>query len=49
MHALHAHYQCVVRVTLGHMTIKPTDWGWNVQSDVMLPVQLEGEVASTSD
>ena len=45
MHALGAHYQSVVWVTLGQMTLKPTDWGWKVQSDVMVPVQLEGEVA----
>jgi len=26
----------------------PTDWGWKVHSDVLVPVQMEGEVAPFS-
>ena len=48
MHILRVHYQSVVWATLGKTSLKPTDWGWKVQSEVMVPVQLEGEVAPYS-
>ena len=45
MHALRAHYQSLVWAALGQTTLKPTDWGWKVQSDVLVSVQVEGEIA----
>jgi len=48
MHALRVHYQCVFWTSLGDTTLCPTDWGWTVQSGVMTPVLLEGDIAPNS-
>ena len=48
MHALRVHYQCVFWSTLGQTTLCPTDWGWTVQSGLMTPILLEGDIAPNS-
>jgi len=45
VHALRAHYQAVVWVSLGQTQLDPTDWGWKLESNALVPVQLIGEVA----
>ena len=44
-HAMRVHLQAVIWGTLGACVINPTDWGWKLQRNMLLPIQIDGEVA----
>ena len=45
MHAMRVHYQAVVWGQLSETGIQPTDWGWQLERNGLVPVKLKGEVA----
>ena len=48
LHSMRAHFQAVVWTSLGSSTIKPSDWGWTLHDDHLLPLQIDGDVAPES-
>jgi hypothetical protein len=45
MHAMRAYYQTVVWETLGFTCLKPTDWGWKLEGNSLIPIQMLCDVA----
>jgi len=45
MHCMRTHLQSVIWQTLDEAHIKPTDWGWELQSSRLVPVQLDQDIA----
>jgi hypothetical protein len=45
MHVKRVHYQALVWENLSDCGIKPTDWGWQLERNKLVPIQINGEVA----
>ena len=45
MHAMRVHLQAVVWGNLGETALKPTDWGWKIERDRLVPIHIVGDVA----
>jgi len=45
MHVMRVHVQVVVWGTLDETDLIPTDWGWKLQGNILVPIQSTGKVA----